>query len=229
MSLRSATRSGWAGSSEVMMATVCRPDDPIERVASSDGSPVLGVDLRIVNDGKPAPAGGEGEIEYRGPGRLLEYWQRPDLTAQALDEGWWRTGDVGRLDEAGYLRVTGRIKDIIIRGGFNISAREVEEALLAHPAVTAAAVVGLPDARLGERACAVIEGARAAGDHRQMARHRDRQSAEVPAAGKPPVRSPHQPPAAGAARPTSRDGRAGLRRCARPAEGRARYPVLVSP
>lgn len=145
------------GSSEVMMATVCRPDDPIERVASSDGSPVPGVDLRIVNDGEPAPAGGEGEIEYRGPGRLLEYWGRPDLTARAIDEGWWRTGDVGRLDEAGYLRVTGRIKDIIIRGGFNISAREVEEALMAHPAVAAVAVVGLPDARLGERACAVIE------------------------------------------------------------------------
>jgi acyl-CoA synthetase (AMP-forming)/AMP-acid ligase II len=145
------------GSSEVMMATVCRPDDPIERVASSDGSPVPGVDLRIVNDGEPAPAGGEGEIEYRGPGRLLEYWQRPDLTARAMDEGWWRTGDVGRLDEAGYLRVTGRIKDIIIRGGFNISAREVEEALLTHPAVAAVAVVGLPDAKLGERSCAVIE------------------------------------------------------------------------
>jgi acyl-CoA synthetase (AMP-forming)/AMP-acid ligase II len=145
------------GSSEVMMATVCRPDDPIERVASSDGSPVPGVDLRIVNGGEPVAAGGEGEIEYRGPGRLLEYWQRPDLTAQALDEGWWRTGDVGRLDEAGYLRVTGRIKDIIIRGGFNISAREVEEALATHPAVAAVAVVGLPDPRLGERACAVIE------------------------------------------------------------------------
>ena len=146
------------GSSEVMMATVCTPDDPIERVASSDGRPVPGVELRIVADGADAPAGVEGEIRYRGPGRLVEYWGRPDLTAEALDEqGWWRTGDTGRLDETGYLRVTGRIKDIIIRGGFNISAREVEEALLGLPAVKTAAVIGLPDEVVGERVCAVLE------------------------------------------------------------------------
>jgi acyl-CoA synthetase (AMP-forming)/AMP-acid ligase II len=147
------------GSSEVMMATVCRPEDPVERVASSDGGPVPGVEIRIVGDDeRTAPTGADGEIRYRGPGRLLEYWNRPDLTAAATDdEGWWRTGDLGRLDDTGYLRVTGRIKDIIIRGGFNISAREVEEALLAHPAVKNVAVIGLPDATIGERACAVIE------------------------------------------------------------------------
>ncbi|GAB2962405.1 AMP-binding protein [Amycolatopsis acidiphila] len=147
------------GSSEVMMATVCLPDDPPARVASSDGLPVPGVEVRIVGaDGEPAAPGVEGEIRYRGPGRLLEYWGRPDLTARAIDEeGWWCTGDLGRLDESGYLRVTGRIKDIIIRGGFNISAREVEEALLAHPTVANVAVVGLPDPVTGERACAVIQ------------------------------------------------------------------------
>lgn len=147
------------GSSEVMMATVCRPEDPVERVASSDGGPVPGVEIRIVGaDEATAPTGQDGEIRYRGPGRLLEYWNRPDLTAAAVDdEGWWRTGDLGKVDDSGYLRVTGRIKDIIIRGGFNISAREVEEALLAHPAIKAVAVIGLPDPRLGERACAVIE------------------------------------------------------------------------
>jgi cyclohexanecarboxylate-CoA ligase/acyl-CoA synthetase len=146
------------GSSEVMMATVCRPEDPVERVASSDGRPVPGVELRIVADGQAVPAGTDGEICYRGPGRLLEYWGRPDLTAGALDDqGWWHTGDLGRLDEAGYLRVTGRIKDIIIRGGFNVSAREVEEALLALPAVAVAAVIGVPDPALGERVCAVLE------------------------------------------------------------------------
>lgn len=106
----------------------------------------------------PREPGEEGEIRYRGPGRLLEYWKRPDLTAAAIDaEGWWGTGDLGTLDETGYLRVTGRIKDIIIRGGFNISAREVEEALLAHPAVANVAVIGLKDPVVGERACAVIE------------------------------------------------------------------------
>ncbi len=147
------------GSSEVMMATVCRPEDPVERVASSDGRPVPGVEVRIVgHDGQPAAPGADGEIRYRGPGRLLEYWGRPDLTANAIDEdGWWCTGDLGQLDETGYLRVTGRIKDIIIRGGFNISARAVEEALLAHPKIANVAVVGLPDPEVGERACAVIE------------------------------------------------------------------------
>src|SRR3984957_14805555 len=152
------------GSSEVMMATVCRPEGPVgrggrgERVASSDGRPVPGVEIRIVGeDGRPAATGAAGEIRYRGPGRLLEYWRRPDLTAQATDnEGWWCTGDVGGLDEDGYLRVTGRIKDIIIRGGFNISAREVEEALLQHPAIANVALVGLADPVVGERACAVI-------------------------------------------------------------------------
>ncbi|MCW2813077.1 MAG: o-succinylbenzoate--CoA ligase [Nocardioides sp.] len=146
------------GSSEVMMATVCRPGDSVDRVASSDGAPVDGVELRIVDqDENEAAVGVEGEIRYRGPGRILEYLGRPDLTAAALDaDGWWRTGDLGRMDDEGYLRVTGRLKDIIIRGGFNISAREVEEALLEHPAVANVAVVGLPDERLGERACAVV-------------------------------------------------------------------------
>lgn len=146
------------GSSEIMMATVCRPDDSVEQVSSSDGAPVPGVELRIVDfDEQEVGVGIDGEIRYRGPGRMLEYWGRPELTAESQDsEGWWRTGDLGRLDEQGYLRVTGRIKDIIIRAGFNISAREVEEALLLHPAVADVAVIGLPDAAVGERACAVI-------------------------------------------------------------------------
>jgi len=146
------------GSSEVMMATVCRPEDPIERVASSDGAPVPGVQIRIVDlDENEVPAGSDGEIRYRGPGLLMQYWNRPDLTAAATDSGgWWRTGDLGRLDDHGYLRVTGRLKDIIIRGGFNISAREVEEAMLQHPAIANVALVGLADPVVGERACAVI-------------------------------------------------------------------------
>src|SRR6202050_3878476 len=146
------------GSSEVMMATVCTPDDPIERVASSDGRPVPGGALPIRADGAAAPAGVEGEIRYRGPGRLVEYWGRPDLTAEALDEqGWWRTGDTGRLDETGYPRGTGRIKDLITRGVLNISAREGEEPRLGLPAVRAAAIIGLPDDVVGERVCAVLE------------------------------------------------------------------------
>ncbi|MDV2477072.1 AMP-binding protein [Rhodococcus zopfii] len=148
------------GSSEIMMATVCRPEDSVERVASSDGAPVPGVELRIVDfDEKEVEPGTDGEIRYRGPGRMLEYWGRPDLTSDGKDsEGYWHTGDLGRVDDQGYLRVTGRIKDIIIRGGFNISAREVEEALLVHPAIADVAIVGLPDHAVGERACAVIVG-----------------------------------------------------------------------
>ncbi|MCW2758120.1 MAG: o-succinylbenzoate--CoA ligase [Nocardioidaceae bacterium] len=147
------------GSSEVMMATVCKPDDSVERVASSDGVPVPGVELRIVAlDEHEVATGEDGEIRYRGPGRLLEYWNNPELTAAATDaEGWWRTGDLGRLDDEGYLRVTGRLKDIIIRGGFNISARQIEEALLEHPAIANVALVGLPDEQLGEKACAVVQ------------------------------------------------------------------------
>jgi non-ribosomal peptide synthetase component E (peptide arylation enzyme) len=147
------------GSSEVMMATVCRPEDSVERVATSDGAPVPGVELRIVGlDEQEVPTGESGEIRYRGPGRLLEYWNRPDLTANATDsDGLWRTGDLGKLDDEGYLRVTGRLKDIIIRGGHNISARQVEEALLEHPAIANVALVGLPDPDLGERACAVVQ------------------------------------------------------------------------
>jgi cyclohexanecarboxylate-CoA ligase/acyl-CoA synthetase len=146
------------GSSEVMMATVCRPEDPVARIASSDGAPVPGVEIRIVDlDENEVASGSDGEIRYRGPGRLMQYWNRPDLTEAAIDAGgWWRTGDLGRLDDDGYLRVTGRLKDIIIRGGFNISAREVEEALLQHPAIANVALVGLPDPVVGERACAVI-------------------------------------------------------------------------
>ena len=147
------------GSSEVMMATICRPEDSVERVATSDGAPVPGVQIRIVGaDGAEAPTGEPGEIRYRGPGRLVEYWNDPSLTSAATDDdGWWRTGDLGKVDADGYLRVTGRLKDIIIRGGFNISAREVEEALLTHPAVANVAVVGLPDPQLGEKACAVLQ------------------------------------------------------------------------
>jgi cyclohexanecarboxylate-CoA ligase/acyl-CoA synthetase len=138
--------------------TACSAGDSAEEVLSSDGRAFPGVVLEIRDeDGKPAPPGTEGEICHGGPGLMLGYWRAPELTAQSVDAGGVsRSGDLGRVDEEGYLRVTGRIKDMIIRGGVNISAAEVENHLLAHPNVAAAAVVAAPDRRLGEKACAFI-------------------------------------------------------------------------
>nr|WP_082833446.1 AMP-binding protein [Rhodococcus sp. LB1] len=94
---------------------------------------------------------------YRGPGAVLGYWNDPNKTRAAIDdEGWHHCGDLGRLDSDGCLRVTGRLKDIIIRGGQNLSAREIEEHLIMHPDVRDAAVVAYPDARLGEKVCAYL-------------------------------------------------------------------------
>jgi cyclohexanecarboxylate-CoA ligase/acyl-CoA synthetase len=147
------------GCSEVLAATCCHLGDSIERRAGSDGSPALaGVRIKLVGaDGGDAATGDEGEICYWGPGAVLGYWRNPDRTAATIDgEGWHHTGDLGRLDADGYLRVTGRLKDIIIRGGTNISAAEVESHVIAHPDVAQVAVVGYPDDRLGEKTCAVV-------------------------------------------------------------------------
>jgi acyl-CoA synthetase (AMP-forming)/AMP-acid ligase II len=146
------------GRSEGLLVTACSAGDTAEHVLASDGQAFPGVVLEIRDeDGKPVPAGTEGEICHGGPGLMLGYWQDPALTAQSVDAaGVSRSGDLGRVDADGYLRVTGRIKDMIIRGGINISAAEVENHLLAHPNVVAAAVVAVPDVRLGEKACAFI-------------------------------------------------------------------------
>jgi acyl-CoA synthetase (AMP-forming)/AMP-acid ligase II len=146
------------GRSEGLLVTACSAGDSAEHVLCSDGRAFPGVVLEIRDEqGKPAAAGVEGEICHGGPGLMLGYWQDPELTAQSIDaQGISRSGDLGRVDDAGYLRVTGRIKDLIIRGGLNISAAEVENHLLAHPRVAAAAVVAVPDKRLGEKACAFV-------------------------------------------------------------------------
>ncbi len=116
-----------------------------------------GNEVRIVDDeGRDLPAGADGEIVSRGPEQFLGYLAS-ELDADAyFPGGWLRSGDVGHLDEDGYLTVTGRKKDIIVRGGEKISAKEVEDVLLSHPAVAEAAVVGAPDPRYGERACAFV-------------------------------------------------------------------------
>jgi long-chain acyl-CoA synthetase len=124
----------------------------------SVGRALPGVELAILGlDGRPVPAGADGEVCARGPGVMQGYWKDPEQTAYALRDGWLHTGDVGRLDEDGYLFIVDRMKDLIIRGGFNVYPRDVEEAMLAHPDVVGAAVVGRPDAVQGEEVVAYVQ------------------------------------------------------------------------
>ena len=145
------------GSTEFPTVSTTGPDDPPERRIDSEGRPIGAVELRVVDDdGDDVATGVTGEILARGPECFLGY-RNAALNADTFTaDGWLRTGDLGTLDAAGYLRITGRKKDIIIRKGENISARELEDLLAEHPAVAEVAVVGLPDAAAGEIACAVL-------------------------------------------------------------------------
>jgi long-chain acyl-CoA synthetase len=125
------------------------------RRVGSVGMPVPGCEVTIQDDaGNVLPAGQDGEICVRSPGVLSGYWHAPDASAAALIGGWLHTGDIGHLDADGYLYVVDRKKDLIIRGGFNVYPRDIEDVLLAHPAVAQAGVVGRPDPRLGEEVVA---------------------------------------------------------------------------
>jgi acyl-CoA synthetase (AMP-forming)/AMP-acid ligase II len=146
------------GMTEVPMIAMGSPHDTDEQLAQTDGRPVLGAEIRIVReDGGEAGPDEEGEVRLRGPVVCVGYTD-PDVNAAAFDaQGWFRTGDLGVLRPDGHLRLTGRLKDLIIRKGENISAREIEEVLFAHPKVAEVAVIGLPDAARGELVCAVVE------------------------------------------------------------------------
>lgn len=133
--------------------------DSDERVLHTDGCACPGTEIRIVDPAtrRVLPPGVQGEEASRGPAVFSGYLGRPDLTAKVLDgDGWYYSGDLGILDEDGYVRITGRIKDLIIRGGENISPAEVENVLLGHPDIAAAAVIGVPDDVLGQRALAFL-------------------------------------------------------------------------
>lgn len=146
------------GRTENITTTMCTINDDLERSITSDGSVLPGNAIKLVDEnGDQVPRGKEGDIAYRGPMHMLEYINNPEETAALFTpDGYSRSGDLGIMDEDGYIRVTGRLKDIVIRGGMNISVRQVEDLLAAHPAVSKVAVVGMPDERLGERICCYI-------------------------------------------------------------------------
>ncbi|WEK42014.1 MAG: FadD3 family acyl-CoA ligase [Candidatus Sphingomonas colombiensis] len=140
------------GMTECSAITSCRQGDSVELVASSCGKALPGLEVKCADDaGREVPRGQEGEVLVRGYGVMLGYLDDPAATAEAIDaDGWLHTGDVGVMDEADYLRITDRKKDMYISGGFNCYPAEIEKLLSAHPAIGAVAVVGVPDERMGE-------------------------------------------------------------------------------
>jgi long-chain acyl-CoA synthetase len=121
------------------------------------GTPISGVQVAVVDpQDQPVPVGEVGEVVIRGHNVMKGYYKRPEATAEAFRNGWFHSGDLGRLDEDGYLAIVDRTKDMIIRGGFNVYPRELEEVLMTHPAVSLCAVVGVKDERLGEEVKAFI-------------------------------------------------------------------------
>jgi long-chain acyl-CoA synthetase len=128
-----------------------------ERKPGTIGTPIQGVEMRLVDDdGNPVAPGETGEIAIRGHNVMKGYWHRPEATAAAIKDGWFRTGDIGRVDEDGYFSIVDRKKDLIIRGGYNVYPREIEEVMHEHPAVAEVAVIGLPHPDLGEEVGAAV-------------------------------------------------------------------------
>lgn len=153
---------GW-GQSEEGLVTIGIPGDPEDKIIETDGFPWPGMEIRVVNaQGSVVPAGEEGALQVRGPFLFVGYAERLELTREQMvpaddDRGdWFNTGDLAFIDEDGYLRISGRTKDVIIRGGENIPVAYVENVLYEHPDVEAVALVAVPDPRLQERACACL-------------------------------------------------------------------------
>lgn len=145
------------GMTEIPMITQGSPSDSDEQLANTVGKPVTGAEIRIVTeDGEIVGIGVDGEVQVKGP-MVAKGYTNPELTEAAFSDGYFRTGDVGHIRPDGHVVLTGRLKDIIIRKGENISAKEIEDLLYAHPKVGDVAVIGLPDRERGERVCAVVE------------------------------------------------------------------------
>ncbi len=152
-----AISAGW-GMTENGLVTCNGLRDPEDKVFGTDGIPFPGLELRVVDEAEQdLPTGAEGDLLVRGPSLFTGYFKRPAFTAEAYTaDGWFRTGDRATLDADGYVSITGRSKDLIIRGGENIPVAEVENLLYGHPKIAAVAIVAMPDPRLGERSCAVV-------------------------------------------------------------------------
>jgi long-chain acyl-CoA synthetase len=146
---------GYGLSETSPVASFNHPDR--ERKPGSIGTPIEGVEMRLVDPGRnEVPAGEVGEIEIRGHNLMRGYWGKPDETSAAIRDGWFSTGDLARVDDDGYFYIVDRKKDLIIRGGYNVYPREVEEVLYEHPAVGEAAVIGMPHDSLGEEIGAAV-------------------------------------------------------------------------
>jgi long-chain acyl-CoA synthetase len=146
---------GYGLSETSPVASFNHPDR--ERKVGSIGTPVAGVEMRVVDeDGGDVPEGEVGEIAIKGPNVMKGYWRKDDATAEAIKDGWFHTGDMAKVDEDGFFFIVDRKKELIIRGGYNVYPREVEEALYEHPAVQEAAVVGVPDDKMGEEVGAAV-------------------------------------------------------------------------
>jgi cyclohexanecarboxylate-CoA ligase len=147
---------GW-GQSENGLVTLGIPGDPEEKIVERDGYPWPGMEIRVVDfDGSALPAGKEGRLQVRGPFLFVGYAERLEMTRASFQDDWFDTGDLAVIDEDGYLNITGRTKDVVIRGGENIPVAYVENVLYENPKLAGVAVVGVPDPRLQERAWAVV-------------------------------------------------------------------------
>jgi acyl-CoA synthetase (AMP-forming)/AMP-acid ligase II len=167
-------------STEVGIATSSLPDDAIDVLSTTVGKPTQGVELRIVDaENRSLPAGEVGTVVVRSPASMRGYWRNPEATAKTIDaEGWIHTGDLGWLDAQGYLHLRGRESEMFIRGGYNVYPSEVEDVLARHPKIARAAIVGMPDDRLGEVGWAFVQ-ARAADDPPTLAELRAFVGAEL--------------------------------------------------
>lgn len=156
---------GW-GQTENGLVTLGIPGDPEEKIIETDGYPWPGMEIRTLDaDGAPVAPGEEGSLQVRGPFLFIGYAKRIEMTRDLFEDGWFDTGDLAKIDDEGYVRLSGRTKDVIIRGGENIPVAYVENVLYENPKLQSVAVIGIPDPRLQERACAcVILGPDAGGE-----------------------------------------------------------------